>query len=171
MKVDKTLLPFTDVIPGMWYYSDIRYVYEAGAMSGTSDAAFSPGMPVTYAMAERELYHLADVEGVAHPVTDTTAGAGSDPERPLTRQEFAVMLYQYETLLRGRSADGFAPLSQLADWEDVDDGAFEALSWAVGNHLIQGTAQSLNPTAPVSRAQEAAILHRYLLYRQPTLVY
>lgn len=170
VKVDKTLLPFTDVIPGMWYYSDIRYVYEAGAMSGTSDAAFSPGMPVTYAMAERELYHLADVEGVGHPVTDNAAGTGSDPERPLTRQEFAVMLYQYETLLRGRSADGFAPLSQFADGGDVDDDAFEALSWAVGNHLIQGTAQSLNPTAPVSRAQEAAILHRYLLYRQPTLI-
>lgn len=169
VKVDKALLPFTDVIPGMWYYSDIRYVYETGAMGGTSAASFSPEMPVTYAMAERELYHLADVEGVAHPVTDNTAGTGSDPERPLTRQEFAVMLYQYETIWRGRSADGFAPLSQFADGGDVDDSAFEALSWAVGNHLIQGTAQNLNPTAPISRAQEAAILHRYLLYRQPTL--
>ena len=168
--VDKALLPFTDVIPGMWYYSDIRYVYEAGVMDGTSDAAFSPEMPVTYAMAERELYHLADVEGIAHPVTDTAAGTGADTERPLTRQEFAVMLYRYETLLCGRSADGFAPLSQFADEGDVDDDAFEALSWAVGNRLIQGTAQSLNPTAPVSRAQEAAILHRYLLYRQSTLI-
>ncbi|MBD5084937.1 MAG: L,D-transpeptidase family protein [Clostridiales bacterium] len=170
VKVDKALLPFTDVIPGMWYYGDIRYVYEAGAMSGTSGTTFSPEMPVTYAMAERELYHLADVEGIAHPVTDNAAGSGSDTERPLTRQEFAVMLYQYETIWRGRSADGFAPLSQFADEGDVDDDAFEALSWAVGNHLIQGTAQRLNPTAPVSRAQEAAILHRYLLYRQPTLI-
>ena len=170
VKVDKTLLPFSDVIPGMWYYSDIRYVYEAGAMGGTGDAAFSPEMPVTYAMAERDLYHLADVEGVAHPVTDNAAGAGSDTERPLTRQEFAVMLYRYETLWRGRTADGFASLSQFADGENVDEGAVEAVSWAVGSRLIQGTSgNTLDPAGLVTRAQEAAILHRYLLYRQSSL--
>ncbi|MDE6259444.1 MAG: L,D-transpeptidase family protein [Oscillospiraceae bacterium] len=168
VKVDKTLLPFTDVIPGMWYYPDIRYIYEAGVMRGTSGATFSPEISVTCAMAEQDLSRLAEVEGVEHPAS-SAAGAELDPEHPLTRQEFAVMLYRYETLWRGRPASGFAPLSQFTDGKTVDDDAVEAVSWAVGSHLIQGTAQSLNPTAPVSRAQEAAILHRYLLYRQSVL--
>ena len=166
VKVDKELLPFTDVIPGMWYYNDIRYVCGAGAMDGTSAAAFSPEMPVTYAMAEADLQRLADGEGI-DPPAGSAAEAG--PGRPITRQEFAVMLYQYETLWCGRPAGGSATLSQFTDGETVDDGAFEAVSWAVGNRLIQGTKGALNPTGSVSRAQEAAILHRYLLYRQSVL--
>lgn len=166
--VDKELLPFTDVIPGMWYYNDIRYVCQAGAMGGTSAAAFSPEMPVTYAMAEEDLSRLADEEGVKPPA-GSAAEAEPDPGRPLTRQQFAVMLYQYETVWCGRPAGGLAPLSQFADGDAVDDDALEAVSWAVGNRLIQGTKGALDPTAPVSRAQEAAILHRYLLYRQSAL--
>ena len=74
------------------------------------------------------------------------------------------MLYQYETLWRGRPADG-SPLSQFADTGDVDDDAAEAVSWAVGSGLIQGTSRNtLDPMGVVSRAQEAAILHRYLEY-------
>lgn len=77
------------------------------------------------------------------------------------------MLYEYETVRCGRSAGGFASLSQYADGETVAAYAVEAVSWAVGNHLIQGTTQNtLNPAGFVSRAQEAAILHRYLMYRQ-----
>lgn len=168
VKVDKELLPFTDVIPGMWYYNDIRYVCEAGAMSGTGGAAFSPETPATYAMAEKDLCRLAHEEGT-EPPAGGAAEADSGPERPLTRQEFAVMLYQYETLWCGRPADGYAPLSQFTDGETVDSGAFEAVSWAVGNRLIQGTKGALDPTGSISRAQEAAILHRYLLYRQSAL--
>ncbi|MDE7171626.1 MAG: Ig-like domain-containing protein [Oscillospiraceae bacterium] len=170
VKVDKAPLPFTDVIPGMWYYPDIRYIYEAGVMSGTSGAAFSPEISVTCAMAEQDLSRLAEVEGVEKPSVLSAAGAKPDPEQPLTRQQFAVMLYQYETLWCGRPADGFAPLSQFADGKTVGGDAVKAVSWAVGNRLIRGTAQNiLDPTAPVSRAQEAAILHRYLLYRQSVL--
>lgn len=78
-----------------------------------------------------------------------------------------MMLYQYETVWCGRTASGFVSLSQFTDGKDVDSSAWRAVSWAVGNHLIQGNTESaLNPTALVSRAQEAAILHRYLTSRQ-----
>lgn len=165
VKVGNTRLPFTDVIPGTWYYDDVRYVYETGVMFGTSGTAFSPEMPVTHAMAEQDLHRLSTVEGTEYPVIDHAAEA----EQPLTRQELAVMLYQYETLWRSRTARGSAPLSQFTDGETVDAYASKAVSWAVGNRLLQGTTQNtLNPTAFVSRAQEAAILHRYLLYCQST---
>ena len=169
VEVDKALLPFTDVIPGIWYYGDIRYVYEAGVMSGTTDATFSPELPVTYMMAQRQLQRLSDEAGTESAEAGNAAEAEFDPEHPLTRQELAVMLYQYETLRLGRPASGSAPLSQFADGESVDDSALEAVGWAVGSGLLQGTTQNnLNPTAVVSRAQEAAILHRYLLYCQQT---
>lgn len=166
VKVSKSLLPFTDVIPGKWYYSSIRYVYEAGVMYGTSGTAFSPELPVTYTMAEQDLYRLSEREGTGYPFLDGAAVS----DHPLTRQELAVMLYRYETLWCGRPAYGFAPLSQFTDGETVNGYAFKAVSWAVGNRLLQGSPQNtLNSSALVSRAQEAAILHRYLLYRQSAL--
>lgn len=167
--VDKALLPFTDVTPGGWYYGDIRYVYEAGVMSGTSGTTFSPEMPVTYAMAEQELYQLSDGEDAEPPAAGGAAEAETDPERLLTRQELTVMLYEYETRRSGRPDYDPGLLSQFTDAAKVDDHAFDAVSWAVGIRLIQGTTpDTLEPTAFVSRAQEAAILHRYLLYRQGT---
>lgn len=163
VKVDKTPLPFTDVIPGKWYYSDIRYVYEAGVMYGISGTSFSPETPVTYMMAAQDLHRLSSREGTEYPAVD--AAPGSD--HPLTRQELAIMLYQYETLWCGRTAYGSAPLTQFTDGKNVDGYAYKAVSWAVGNRFLQGSTQNaLNPSGLVSRAQEAAILHRYLLYRQ-----
>lgn len=165
VRVEKTLLPFEDVLPGAWYYGDVRYVYEAGVMSGTDGTSFSPEMPVAYMTAEQELRRLPGGEGAAPPA----AGSVSDPQRLLTRQELAVMLYEHETQRRGVSVQGFAPLSQFADAAQVADDALEAVSWAVNSGLIQGTTQNtLNPRALVSRSQEAAVLHRYLVHCQET---
>lgn len=73
------------------------------------------------------------------------------------------MLYRHGALGRNGSAGGSAPLSRFADGEAVDSGALEAVSWAVGRGLLQGTGENLlDPAAVVSRAQEAVILHRYL---------
>lgn len=163
VKVEQALPPFRDVVMGKWYYDDVRYVYEAGVMTGTGDTAFSPDMPVTYAMAQEDLCRLAAQEDMEPPA----GGGAAEPDAALTRQEFALMLYEYETLWRGRTASGSAKLSRFADGGSVDADAYEAVSWAVGNRLLQGSAKNtLDPAAPVSRAQEAAILHRYLLFRQ-----
>lgn len=159
--VEKELLPFADVTPGAWYYSDIRYVYEAGVMNAMREGSFSPEMPVTYMQVQQELLRLPGGEKAGAAAIET------DPLRRLTRQELAVMLYQHETLRRGRPAGGLDVLSGFSDAGKVDADAWEAVSWAVGSRLLQGTEQNtLDPTAFVSRAQEAAILHRYLLNSQ-----
>lgn len=163
VRVDGALLPFADLVPGAWYYGSVRAVYEAGLMEGTSGTAFSPDMPVTYAMAEQELRRLSGGEDAGASDGGHGAESGPDPERLLTRQEFAVMLYRHGALGRDGSAGGSAPLSRFADGEAVDSGALEAVSWAVGSGLFQGTGENLlDPAAVVSRAQEAVILHRYL---------
>lgn len=164
VKVDKTPLPFADVIPGKWYYGDIRYVYEAGVMYGINGTTFSPESPATRFMVEQDLYRLSIQDGAEYPAIDNSTG----PDHPLTRQELAVILFQYDTLWCGRAVSGLAPLTQFADWKSVDSYAAKAVSWAVGNRFLQGSSQNtLNPSGYVSRAQEAAILHRYLLHRQP----
>lgn len=164
VKVEQTLEPFRDVGLSRWYSQDVRYVYEAGVMTGMEDTKFSPDMPVTRAMAEQDLYRMAAQEGIEPPDRD---GDLSEPDALLTRQEFVRMLYQYETLWRGRDAFESADLSQFTDWEGVDPDAWEIVSWAVAKRLLQGsTKNTLDPDASVSRAQEAAILHRYLLLPQ-----
>lgn len=52
----------------------------------------------------------------------------------------------------------------------MEDGALEAVGWAVSSGLFQGAGHdTLDPRGTVSRAQEAAVLHRYLQYRQSGL--
>ena len=159
--VDKTLLPFADLAPGVWYYGSVRAVYEAGLMEGTGATAFSPDLPMAYGAAERALCRLAGGESAG---ADGGGETAPSPERVLTRQDLAAMLYQYETGRYGVPEGGSASLSRFADGEKVDDSVLAAMGWAVGSGLIQGTEENrLEPTAAASRAQAAVILHRYLL--------
>lgn len=170
VRVEKTLLPLADVPPGVWYYGDVRYVYEAGVMRGTSDSAFSPEAPVSYAVAVEDICRLPDGEGAQQPDAGGAGDAEPDPQRPLARQELAVLLYEHETRRYGRPEGGFASLSRFADGGEVEDGALEAVGWAVSSGLLQGAGHdTLDPRGTVSRAQEAAILHRYLQYHQSGL--
>lgn len=43
-------LPFTDVNDDDWFYDVVRYVYEQGLMTGTSDTEFSPDLTTTRGM-------------------------------------------------------------------------------------------------------------------------
>lgn len=179
--VSGRLLPFDDVAPGAWYYSDVRYVYECGLFTGTGESTFSPGKPATYAMAVQVLYRMsgADQNGGTGQEGDEwysaafrwAAGKGllngmtegdCDPNGQITRQELVALFYRYETVLCGRPAGGSASLSNFSDNQEIHLLARDAMSWAVENKLIQGTsADRLQPMGQASRAQLAAILHRY----------
>ena len=100
-------LPFTDVMSADWFYSDVKYAYETGLMTGTSADAFSPEAPVTRGMvmtilARREgirtdrytPWYAAGCEWAkANGISD-----GSNPEAPVTREQLAAMLYRYAAL-------------------------------------------------------------------------
>lgn len=78
-----------------WFYSDVKYAYETGLMTGTSADAFSPEAPVTRGMvmtilARREgirtdrytPWYAAGCEWAkANGISD-----GSNPEAPVTRE-------------------------------------------------------------------------------------
>ena len=166
-------MPFTDVALGAWYYSDVRYVYEAGLLTGTSQDAFSPGTLMTRGMMVQVLHRMSGASGGSDYsaaldwATKSRILAGSafarfDPDEPLTRQELALMLYRYETMWLGHLGDRSASLSGFTDGAIQDPSFRTALSWAVGCDLLRGTpAGALLPEGHTDRAQVAAVLHRY----------
>ena len=161
-------LPFADVKPTDWFYNDVKYAYENGLMTGTASDAFSPEAPVTRGMvmtilARREgirtdrytPWYAAGCEWAkANGISD-----GSNPEAPVTREQLAAMLYRYAAL-KGRDLTAGENLN-FTDASDVSAYALSALQWATGEKILTGSNGALNPQAPATRAQLAAILHRY----------
>ena len=160
---------FTDVKTTDWFYDDVKYVYETGLMTGTSDTAFSPDAPVTRGMVltilarqdgirtERyEPWYAAGCEwAVLHGVSD-----GTNPEAPVTREQLAAMLYRFAKLKGYDLTAG--TLDAFADGAAASDYAREALGWAAAQGILTGSAGSLDPQGAATRAQLAAILHRFL---------
>lgn len=161
-------LPFADVKPTDWFYNDVKYAYENGLMTGTASDAFSPEAPVTRGMV---MTILARREGVrtdrytpwyaagcewakANGISD-----GTNPEAPVTREQLAAMLYRYAAL-KGRGLTAGENLN-FTDASDVSAYALPALQWATGEKILTGSNGALNPQATATRAQLAAILHRY----------
>ena len=145
--LEKDLL-FIDVKSTDWFYSDVKYAYETGLMTGTSGTAFSPEAPVTRGMV---MTILARREGIR---TDRYT-----PEAPVTREQLAAMLYRYAAL-KGRDLTAGENLN-FTDASDVSAYALSALQWATGEKILTGSNGALNPQAPAARAHLAAILHRY----------
>ena len=162
-------LPFTDVISGSWYYDGVKYAYDNGLMNGTGAKAFSPNADTTRGMI---VTILARVEGV-----DTSGGAtwyargrewamqngisdGMNMESKITREQLAAMLYRYAKL-KGYDVSASADISGYTDASSVSGWAKEAMQWAVGSGLIQGSNNALTPQANASRAQIATILMRF----------
>ncbi len=178
-------LPFADVSGSDWFYNDVRYVYEKGIMDGTGADRFSPNAPLTRAMIVTILYRMAGSPSVSgsSDFTDVAAGKwfakavawaaangivngyGSGlfgPNDPVTREQLAAILYRY-AVYDGMTAvtleenlGGFADTAQLSAY------AIQAMNWAVGQGLINGSGSNLVPKAQATRAQVAAIIHRYL---------
>lgn len=161
-------LPFADVTSTDWFYSDVKYAYETGLMTGTAADAFSPEAPVTRGMvmtilARREgirtdrytPWYAAGCEWAkANGISD-----GTNPEAPVTREQLAAMLYRYAAL-KGRDLTAGENLN-FTDASDVSAYALPALQWATGEKILTGSNGALNPQATATRAQLAAILHRY----------
>lgn len=165
----KDNLPFTDVTSGSWYYDGVKYACDNGLMNGTSSNAFSPNADTTRSMI---VTILARMEGVntSGGVTWYTAGRawamengisdGTNMEGKITREQLAAMLYRYAKM-KGYDVSASASLSGYTDASGVSGWAKEAMQWAVGSGLIQGSNNALTPQANASRAQIATILMRF----------
>ena len=160
---------FVDVSKNNWYFDAVQYVLESGLMNGTSANEFSPNADTTRGMI---VTILARMEGV-----NTSGGAtwyargrewamengisdGTNMEGKITREQLAAMLYRYAKM-KGYDVSASASLSGYTDASSVSGWAKEAMQWAVGSGLIQGSNNALTPQANASRAQIATILMRF----------
>lgn len=177
-------LPFIDVDEDDWYYDAVKYVYENGLMTGTSDTTFSPMMTTTRAMVVTILWRLEDSPVVNYVMTfedvdpeawygEAVRWASSEgivsgysekefgPNDTVTREQFATILFRYAAY-KGYDTSSRADLSRYTDVGEVHDWALEAMQWANAENLITGSsAVTLSPRSAATRAEIATILMRF----------
>ena len=186
-EVDVTQM-FTDVEKN-WAYPGIQYCVTHGIMGGMGDGTFAPTGTTTRAQIVQILYNLEGTPAVSGttPFTDLTANwykpailwayqnnvvAGTspttfDPERPVTREQIAVILTQYMFhVLKMERTWTPADLSTFPDGANVSGWAKEAMQDAVALGLINGSKAPdgtvyLDPQGSATRQQVATILMNF----------
>ena len=181
----RTELPFIDVRGDDWFYDDVAYVYENGLMNGTSETTFSPYISTTRGMIVTILYRMEGKPAVfeACPFTDVKAGAYYEraivwaaengivkgygngcfgPDDQITREQMAAILYRYA---KNRGLDvSVGENTNILSYDDaldISEYAVPAMQWACGAQIIHGADGRLTPGEKATRAQVAAILHRF----------
>lgn len=173
---------FTD-LDGHWAREAVYAACAQGLFSGASATTFEPESAVTRAMAVTALYRLQgspQTFGVRPPYTDVAqdayyaaaviwaaendiahgTGAGSfAPEQLVTREELAVMLYQYQKYTGSSREDG--SLAAYSDAALVSHWAQRALASVAGGGVLTGkTGDRLDPQGTTTRAELATVLMR-----------
>ena len=178
---------FTDVSHS-WADDGIQYCVTHQLMSGIGNDLFGPKLTTTRAQIVQILYNLEGEPKVSGttPFTDLTndwykdavlwayqtgvvAGTSSttfDPDRPVTREQIAVILMEYMTrVLKLERTWTPADLSIFPDAGSVSDWAKDAMADAVGLGLISGASNGgqtyLEPQGSATREQVATILMEF----------
>lgn len=157
---------FTDVAKDYTFYGDITWVAGKGYMNGYADGTFRPTANTTrqalwMVLARIDGANPADMAAARAWAVEKKISDGTNPASAMSRQQMVAMLYRYAQL-KGYKLDGGVSLDSFSDAASVADYAKDAMSWAVGNGIVQGTGSgTLNPTGVASRAHFAAFLHRF----------
>lgn len=177
-------MPFTDVHETDWFYNDVLFVYEEGLFAGTSDTTFSPNAAMTRAMLVTVLYRLegeptvygrsgfSDVQynsyyedavtwAADNNIVNGTSTTTFSPNANVTREQMAAILYRYAQYKKYNTATS-SSLNGFTDYATVSSYAVTPMQWSVAEKLVNGSVGKLMPTGNATRAQVAAILHRFV---------
>ena len=179
---------FQDIDRNAWSYDGIAYCVARGLMSGTDTHTFAPHAVTTRAQIVQILYNLAGEPAVTGetPFTDLTSDwyqnavlwayqtgvvAGTSattfaPEKPVTREQIAVILMGYADMVQHLKHTWTpADLSAFPDGASVSDWAQAAMADAVALGLISGAQTKdgtlLLPQNSATREQVATILMEF----------
>ena len=178
--------PFKDISENDWYFDTVKYIYQAGLMSGTSANTFAPNEDVTRAMFVTVLYRReGQPQTSASNFTDIEAGSWYEkaiswasangivngatenefePDANITREQISAIMHRYAQykgfdVTVGETAD----ITSYTDAAAVSEYAVDAMKYVVGSGLINGkTATTLNPADNATRAEIAIILQRFI---------
>ena len=177
---------FTDTA-AHWAKSDIDFVASRGLLTGTSDTTFSPNSTITRGALVTALGRLAGIDPAAYAsssrfsdvpamayyapfvewaaskeIVNGTGAASFEPDRPVTREEMAVIMQRYAgklgyTLPKEREAEIFADNATITS--DMKD-AVQAMQQA---GVMNGKGGRLfAPKDTATRAEAAAVLRRFV---------
>lgn len=176
--------PFSDVPENAPYRDAVKTVFTGGLMDGTGPSTFSPSLETTRGMAVTVLWRMSGrpASSFAHGFSDVVNGTYYEtsiswasengivsgygngffmPDRAVSRQELAVIIYNYAAYLKLNVAEG-ADLSIYSDRAAIAPWAEDAISWSVKSGIVTGTSNTeLSPDAPANRAQAAIIAMRF----------
>ncbi|MBQ7870572.1 MAG: S-layer homology domain-containing protein [Oscillospiraceae bacterium] len=177
---------FKDVNLDQWYHEDVDFALGEGYMQGFPGNTFQPGGTLTRAQLVTILYRLSE-DGGSYSQSFTDVGDGAwyadavawahangvvtgfpdgsfQPNAPITREQAATILYRYAALT-GMDTGDRAPLESFTDADRCAAYALEPMQWVVAEGIINGVPAgnltALQPKGNATRAQIAAILHRY----------
>lgn len=179
--------PFADVNAGDWFYQDVLFSYEKGLMSGMDAAAFAPYANTTRAQIAVIFYRMEGspaVEG-ENSFTDVVRDSGTAwfydavtwaqqngimggysnssfaPNDPITREQLAAIFYRYAQYKGYDTTQGGMAIREFDDYESISDYAMGAMAWAVNTGLVKGDSNLLYPKGTATRAELAALFHRF----------
>ncbi len=175
---------FSDVASGAWYAEYITYVTENALMNGYDDGRFGPNDQTTRAQIVTVLYRLegepatrssnsfSDVSAGGQYYSSAVAWAAINnivngyedgrfgPNDNVTREQIAAILYRYATY-KGYDTENAGSIANFSDAAKVSSWANTAISWAVGEELMNGDNGALRPQGNATRAEIAALLMRF----------
>ena len=189
IKIVDNTKSFNDVTGGEWYANNVAWAASREVMNGVGDGDFAPDATTTSAMVAQILMNLAD--GSASPdaaaatfndvaandwfasaiswVMETGIAQGEGESfgvaDAISRERDIVMMYHFAQYM-GYDTTARADLSSFTDAGSVSEWAQEAMEWAVGVGLINGTTDTngnviLNAQGTATRGQIAAITQRF----------
>ena len=177
---------FNDLDTKKWYHSDTDYVLSGSLMKGIAEKTFAPDEKLTRAMIVTILYRNdgAPEKSSGSSFKDITEGAYYEnavswaqkngiikgfsntefaPNVPITREQLAAIMYRYAIFKGMDVSNTSASLESYNDYNAVSEYAAEPLRWAAEKGFVKGrTEATLNPKDNATRAEVAAILHRFL---------
>lgn len=184
---DFATVPFTDVPENAWYFPYVHSAYWSGLMNGTSSTTFAPNETTTRAMVVKVLANMSGVDscgwrygfsdvpegqwytdavnwGRYYRIVNGTSATTFSPNAPVTREQLAAFLFRYAQVC-GVECLANGDMSVFTDRKSISSYALDAVTWAVGADIINGTSKTtISPQAYATRAEIAAMLTRFLAF-------
>ncbi len=185
VKVKDNRKAFDDVAGSNWFAGAVDFASSHDLFQGVADKTFAPKEAMTRGMLSTVLWRLEDeesatatdmfsdvangswyTEGIAwaneHGIVTGYGGGAFGPNDNITREQLATMLWRYAGVMNmDMTAKG--NLGRFSDSGAISGYAADAMTWAVGAGLLEGSDTGLlNPDGSATRAEVATIMQRMI---------
>lgn len=177
--------PYSDIEVDAWYEEAAHYVLEEEIMIGTTISTFSPSQLTSRGQIATVFFSIENVEYGLYPniFPDATYLWYQDAanwcavhgimfgysygdfagDQPLSREELAIILYQYEKFReKDTSITEDTTFSDYIDHADVVFYAEEAVTWCLHHGLLFVTEDMIRPHDFATRAEVAYAIYHLL---------